>query len=84
MIGQIQVGKAEVFIGDDNGEHSVEQLADMMLAKLIQVNGKAPPEIMEQVRAFREKAKLLFIRYLVQAQEIERRKLIRGNHTGHL
>jgi hypothetical protein len=79
MINSVGVGQATVFIGEDHGEHSVEQLAEMMLTKLIVVAGQAPQPVRDQLWAFRLKAKELFLQYLREAQAIERRKMINGN-----
>lgn len=91
MIGDIMVGQARVFVGEDQGEHSCEQLADMMLLRLVQVNGEAPREIMDQVIAFKDRAREVFIKYLKEAQAIEHRKMqkaygksFNGNHPGYL
>lgn len=75
MIGTLQVGRAKVVIGDaHDGQHSVEQLADMMLDRLIAVSGEVPGPINDQLIAFKDRARALFIQYLTKAQEIERKR----------
>lgn len=84
-MNNIELGQVKVIIGEDAGEHSVEQLADMMMGKLLHISGTAPEPVRLQLEAFQDRARALCIRYLSEAQSIALRKaFIHGHHSGGL
>ena len=84
-MNNIQIGQATVIIGEDAGEHSVEQLADMMMGKLLHISGSAPEPVRIQLEAFQDRARALCVRYLSEAQNIAIRKAFQhGHHSGGL
>lgn len=84
-MNNIELGQVKVIIGEDAGEHSVEQLADMMMGKLLHISGTAPEPVRIQLEMFQQQARALCIRYLSEAQNIAIRKAFQhGHHSGGL
>lgn len=72
MIGGIRLGTAKVVIGDaPDGNHSVEQLADMFMDRLINISGEAPKPVRDQIMAFQVQVRALTVQYLNKMAEIE-------------
>jgi hypothetical protein len=56
--------------------HSPEELADLALGKIINVSGEMPPEIRDQVLAFKEKLRYILTDYIARGQQSERTTMI--------
>lgn len=78
MLGEevkMEMGSVAVFTSE-NGGHSVEQLAEMCLNKLMVVSDNAPPEIRDQARAFREKMRSVLEFYFRQVVMCDRETIV--------
>jgi hypothetical protein len=47
--------------------HSAEEVAEMCLAKIVQVSDSAPPEIQQQARAYCDRVRNVLVYYMKQA-----------------
>ncbi len=66
-----------VMVAATNGRgHSAEELADFALDKIIRVSGEMPPEIGEQVLAFKEKLRYILTDHISRGQKSERTTII--------
>lgn len=78
-MNDIRVGNVLIFTGNgEAGTHSVEQLAEMMLGKLIFISETSMPKpVLDQVQSGKDRIRVLFIEYLKKAQEAERRRIVK-------
>lgn len=70
-----EVGNVLVATTNNRG-HSPEELADLALDKIIQVSGEVPPEIKDQIVAFKEKLRYILTDYISRGQQSERTTMI--------
>jgi hypothetical protein len=69
--GSSEVGSVSVFSSSEQG-HTPEQMAEMALAKIMEVNGNAPPAIRDQAIAYRENIRYVLTFYFHQMAKSER------------
>ena len=60
----------------DHGGHTVEQLADMCVNKLMVVSDEAPPEIRDQAQAFKDRMRMVVEFYMRQVKMCDRKTII--------
>ena len=58
-----------------NKGHSVEDIAEMCLSKIMQVSDSAPPEIQQQARAYCDTLRNVLVYYMKQAVASDRTTL---------
>jgi len=66
-------GVGPVFVTTSNdGGHSPEQVAELCINRLIKISDKAPPELAQQARAFREEMLAVVLQYVRMAAAEDR------------
>jgi hypothetical protein len=66
-----------VMVATTNGRgHSPEELAGHALDKIIRISGEMPPEIRDQVLAYKEKLRYILTDYISRGQQSERTTII--------
>jgi len=60
-------------VTSSNGGHSPEQVAELCVNRLISISDKAPPELAQQARAYREQMLAVVLHYVRVAVEEDRK-----------
>jgi hypothetical protein len=78
-------GVGPVFVTtSSNGGHSPEQVAELCVNRLIKISDKAPPELAQQARAFREEMLAVVLHYVRMAAAEDRATVcVKLEQAGH-